>query len=234
MRAAVYEAVKWWFAFDGILTHQIKQQSGQITMHQTRAVANLYNFGRNMPSEDARVQHVVDAVNRFSGEVYPTFDSRAADIEQAITTLHSELTRTSPTNKAFRIISGMTKLTWFVAPENWTPFDRLACAALNICTVDSVQRMRNFYKKLDAIGYAETSARIKGIAKNTPFSAISGERILDKFLMFNGEVEWTAAVVPSSMAFPMAMSDEWKKALETFADGILADKNCHLALEETA
>jgi len=234
MRAAVYEAVKWWFAFDGILTHQIKQQSGQITMHQTRAVANLYNFGRNMPTEDARVQHVVEAVNGFSGKVYPTFDSRAADIEQAITTLHSELTRSSPDNKAFRIISGMTKLTWFVAPENWTPFDRLACAAVSIRTVDSVKRMRNFYRKLDAIGYAEKSAQIKAIAQNTPFPAISGERILDKFLMFNGEDEWTAATVPSALAFPMALPAEWRNALMTFSDSIVADKNCHLALDEPA
>jgi hypothetical protein len=234
MRAAVYETVKWWFAFDGILTYQIEQQSGRITMQQVRAVANTYNFGRNLPPEDARVQHVVNSVNLFSGKVYTSFDSRAAEIEKTITALHSELKGSSPNNKAFRIVSGMTKLTWFVAPENWTPFDRLACAALNIRTVDSIKRMRKFYKKLDAIGYAEKSAQIRAIAQNTPFSAISGERILDKFLMFNGEDEWTAATVPSALAFPMALPAEWRNALKTFSDSILADDSCHLALEETA
>lgn len=230
MRAAVYEGVRWWFAFDGVLTHQIKQQGGQITMPQTRAVAALYNFGRNLPSEDARVQHVVDTVNAFSGKVYLSFDSRAADIETAITTLHAELKRSSQNNQAFRITSGMTKLTWFVAPENWTPFDRLACAALGIKTADSLKRMRKFYKKLDAMDYAGKSARIKDLSHTTLFSATSGERILDKFLMFNGEEKWTSAVVPSALAFPNALPDYLQKALVTFADNILADKNCLIDL----
>ena len=231
LRGSIFEGVRWWFAFDGLQTTAIAKNDSKITADQVRTIASQYNFRRNIPSEIDRVQLVADAVNTFSGQTYSTFDQRAAMIEASIDSLHTKLVETSPKGKAFRIVSGMTKLTWFVTPQNWTPFDRLAASAVGVKKTDVVKRMRAYYQKLDSIGFSDVAARIAEHAKGTPFEQVSGERILDKFLMFKGEKIWTEAALPIANGFPDALPHQWRQELYDFTDKVLNDAACRLELE---
>ena len=230
MRGSVYEGVRWWFAFDSLQSSAIKKNNGNATVEQIGSIASLYNFRRNLPSEPERVLQVANAVNAYSGKTFKTFDDRAAALEHSINDLRTELAKTSPKGKAVRLVSGMTKLTWFVASENWTPFDRLAATALNVKNADAVKRMRAYYRKLDEIGFADKAAAIFEISRGTPFDQVSGERILDKFLMFHGEVEWTQTALPLANAFPDALPLPWRKELLAFADEIASHPACSLDL----
>jgi hypothetical protein len=231
LRASVFEGVRWWFMFDGLQASAIARNNDNITVDQVGVIASQYNFRRNIPSEPERVQYVVDTANAFAGKTFNSFDERATMMEASINDLHAQHMETSAKGKAFRIVSGMTKLTWFVAPQNWTPFDRLAAAAIGVKNADVVKRMRAYYRKLDEIGFADVASRIAEHAKGTPFEQVSGERILDKFLMFNGEDKWTRAALPMANGFPDALPPQWRQELYDFTDKVLNDAACRLELE---
>ncbi|MDV7145645.1 hypothetical protein R3X27_23425 [Tropicimonas sp. TH_r6] len=220
LKAAVTEGVRWWFQFDGPQQLLIERNKGHITREHVRAIASTYNFGRNLVGGDPGVDHVVSAVNTFAGKTFPTYRSRAEAIAETVPRLQESVAGETNSGKAFRLVSGMTKLTWFVAPERWTPFDRLAAKAVGANNQDLLKRMKSFYEKLDGIGFVELSAAIAESAKKTSFAQVTGERILDKYLMFNGEPAWTNATLPMVKAYQDTLPGTLKRELAEFQEAV--------------
>ena len=167
------EAVRWWLAFDGPRSKMVIGNGNKLTRDDVRAIALTYNFRRNLPSNDSGVDVVSEHVNAFSGQEFSSFSERASKLVASIQSLKEQLA--SPARKRnFRIVSGMTKLTWFVVPDNWTPFDRLAAKAVRARKADTLDRMVEFYRLLDESGFAESAKAITACAEGTPFQGISG------------------------------------------------------------
>lgn len=218
--AAVVEAVRWWLAFDGPRSKMVSRNANKLTRDDVRAIALTYNFARNLPSYDSGVDVVCEHVNIFSGRGFRSFSERASELAVSIQSIQEQLA--SPERKKnFRIVSGMTKLTWFVAPDNWTPFDRLAAKAVRARSADTLDRMVEFYRKLDESGFAESSEIITNCGQGTPFQGMSGERILDKYLMGYGEPEWTASMLQENSAFEESLPPTWRSDLIAFKDSVL-------------
>lgn len=213
--AAICESVRWWFNFDGPQLRKIERQREGMMMDDARRIALTYNFARNLPTEYARARQVVDEVNAYRGKVYATLGERADRIEATVL----QLQREGATTK--RLVSGVTKLTWFVSPKDWTPFDRLAATAIGAKNADTLARMRNYYRKLDEIGFLGFARRIDRLSSGTPFAAIGGTRILDKFLMFRGDMAWTDNVRPIAVSLTDAMPPDWRDELIRFAGTVI-------------
>ncbi len=217
---AVVEGVKWWITFDGPTTKTIQNNGGQITKSNVHAIASTYNFRRNLPADEMGLDCVVDCVNRFPRKRFPDFRSRAIEIEKSVLSLKADLA-TPKRKRNFRIVSGLTKLTWFTAPDNWTPFDRLAAKAVGARKPDTLERMKDYYERLDRNGFAQCAAIIADCSKGTPFEGVSGERILDKFLMGYGEADWTNAMLEQNRAFEENLPAAWRRDLLEFKSAVL-------------
>lgn len=220
MAAAVVEAVRWWIMFDGPKTVMIQRNNGRVTKSDVRDIASTYNFRRNLPADDQGVEKVVDCVNRFPKTRFTNFLSRANAIQEAVLCLQAELS-TPQRKRNIRIVSGMTKLTWFVAPDHWTPFDRLAAKAVGANKADTLERMKQYYALLDGIEFTKYAAAITDCVKGTVFEGISGERVLDKFLMGYGEPDWTFTMVRNNEAFEESLPKSWREDLRAFKIAVL-------------
>jgi hypothetical protein len=82
-----------------------------------------------------------------------------------------------------RQVSAMTKLMWFLNPEGWTRFDRLAADAMGIAQVPSDERARRYYAALSNRGFLDTAQVINGMLEDQGAPGLFGERIFDKYLM---------------------------------------------------
>lgn len=92
--------------------------------------------------------------------------------------------------------SAASKLYWFYNPDNWMMYDRFALRGLkkscpNVFKSEK-QKLNNdflsFYSSLDHLEISSTFELIRNDieASHTIFSGLSGERIVDKILMYSG------------------------------------------------
>ena len=173
---AVKEAIRGWVAFDGMQRQWIEQNEAErLSVETIRRIAIEYGFARNIPGGDNRdhaVELVADHLQRFHGEQAQTLNERAECVQTAVERLrcaHKCLGYRAP----HRLVSGMTKLVWFVAPASWTPYDDLAATGLDIRKSDTMKRMRAFYRKLDERGFVQMAADIQTQLNGTPCRILS-------------------------------------------------------------
>jgi hypothetical protein len=222
---ALAEGLRWWLNFDGPQRHLCLTQAGKLTRADVRRIALNYNFARNLPSEDQRIDDVAYEINRFSGKTWSTLDARAIEIEKTILKIKA----IGATN--VHIVSGATKLTWFVSPTNWTPFDRLAAAAVGARNVNLLARMRAYYRTLDERGYLRAASAICRHLDAEDLGAVGGERVLDKLLMMNSPDDKAAQGFRyMARAFPAALSSSMRTSLIRVGEAIVSDPACRFEL----
>ena len=84
------------------------------------------------------------------------------------------------------IVSAVTKLTWFVAPDGWTMFDRLAREALGIREMGAENQAEEFYRQLSERRFCRHVTDVK--KELDGFGGLFGERVIDKYLMLAGQM----------------------------------------------
>ena len=221
MFVALCEGLRWWFAFDGPQTALIARQDGRMTGDDVRRIAIQYNFMRNLPSNPALLTQIGAKMHSLANTEASTLDERAGEVE----TIVEELFKLCGTR--FRLASGTTKLLWFMSPPRWTPYDRLAAKA--VCArFSGVRRMRDYYRRLDQIGFLQASSEIDQLLSGTVFDRVGGNRILDKLLMMGGEPEWTLNVRPIAIAFAEALPVTLQSTLVDTAERMIANPSCQL------
>ena len=86
------------------------------------------------------------------------------------------------------IVSAVTKLTWFLAPDGWTMFDRLARDALGVRKAGAEKQAEEFYRQLSERRFCKHVADVKKVLVDRHFSGLFGERVIDKYLMLAGRM----------------------------------------------
>jgi hypothetical protein len=223
MFLALAEAVRWWLYFDGPQTLLCQGKVGpMLTRTDVRRIALNYNFARNLSEKDKYIDAVAEEINRFSGKRWPTLDARAAETEKAIRKIRSV------GGTKFRVVSGTTKLTWFVNPTDWTPFDRLAASAVGVREIDLLARMRGYYRALDERGFLGTALRIRAYLDPEGLGKVGGERVLDKLLMMAPSDDKSAQGFRlMARAFAESLPSQMKENLIRAGEAIISDPGCH-------
>jgi hypothetical protein len=222
---AICEALRWWLSFDGPQTGLVQNRPVPgLTKKDVRNIAFTYNFSRNLSAHDDDIQYVAHRINAFFGRTWDDLDSRAAEIEAAIADIREH------GGRDLNLVSGTTKLSWFVSPTNWTPFDRLAAQSVKAKHQNTVKRMRQFYAKLDDIAFLPCAKNIEDHLSSTLFSGLGGCRVLDKYLMLNGEEIWASGAKELTTAFVNSLPDTMKIDLLRVGEAILSDPSSQLDL----
>lgn len=223
---ALCEALRWWFYFDGPQIALCNDKEGRLSVDDVRRIAVAYNFGRNLSSEDEDVQALADIVNGLSGQSWPTLSERAKKLKPLIKEIQKKAGR-----RKIRMVSGTTKLSWFVAPENWTPFDRLAARAAGATKIDTMDRMLEFYKKLDGMGYLAASQAITRHLETAGLDEVRGEKVLDKRLMLSVQTDKSAESFRDvARGFGEALPKGLREQVFEVGRAIIADPACRIAL----
>jgi hypothetical protein len=221
--AAFYEGLRWWLTFDGPQTTLIKRNNGRMTGADVKRIAREYGFARNMSGDGKKLEEVAKRINRFSNGEWASLMDRLDAIEDAIVAI-KEIE-----NVRFRLVSGTTKLCWFVAPKNWTPFDSFAAAGVGIGVGgDQLGRMKRYYQTIHDRGFLECARSVENHLSGTFAEDVGGERILDKFLMMLGDESWGNATREFSETYVETFPSDLREAARDLASAIAADACCHL------
>lgn len=199
-RLAVIDAYRWWINADfgflqqtGILARNGERstlETGSLNETVLRRIARAYSVSRNIPSYDADAQAtvIVNALRDadLKADLCKPFACRATALVG--------FTRRTPVvlapNKNGKVVeralaSALSKLTWFLRPEDWTIFDRFVGVAVLRKTGVGTSQMRDYYQKLSST-WGKTSAAICDAAEDHGFNRLLGYRIADKYLFCHG------------------------------------------------
>ncbi len=198
---AVVDAYRWWINHDfGFLqaTKMIAADGkrtgravGEYDLQTMRRIARAYSVSRNIPSHDSEVEgaKVVEHLNgdELKGFSGLKFNERATKLVKFVNENPVALKASSGEEKQKRraLASALSKLTWFLNPEDWTIFDKYVSAAVSRCGGAGVGLMEKFYEDLSK----EWSGTLNGIEeelKHRGFDCWLASRIVDKYLFYHG------------------------------------------------
>lgn len=214
---ALCEALRWWISFDAAQLRIIRDKGNQLTGEDVRRIAIQYNFVRNIRKTDENCARIAEEFNNHhlgQSELY----ARALQIINIIHLLTSF-------NGNIRLVSGATKIAWFVSPEGWTPFDRLTSAAVEVRNTDTQVRMENYYRALEQSNFLEAAKNISQ-AIGERLASLPGTKVLDKLLMLRGDKLWTSRLRPLTIAFADTLPCVLKSQLIDIGNAIVNDPQC--------
>lgn len=195
---AVLDAYKWWIVHDfgflqltGVLDADGKrtERTGKLTGDTLRTIARAYSVNRNVPLGDDQ-----GLANKLAGDLNNIPENHLSlSLAQRAKALCTWVAvnpleyrkRGSGEAQSKMVASAASKLTWFMAPEGWTIFDKFVGAAVLGKPGSGVQQMRSFYKSI-ADTWDEAAAQLAHASAAHGFSPLLGARIADKFLFLNG------------------------------------------------
>lgn len=185
---AIVEHHRWWYADDGVKRHMIVLNGGKIDPRVLRDIARAYSVSRGL-FEDCEGE-IARILNEAMASWPPGFLRRAGTCIRIAKRLNDDkLTRG-------RQISALTKLTWFMRPDGWTLYDDLAATGLGIHKyVDTVDRMKKYYRRLDEWGFPCRIPAMQTTINASETPELRAERILDKLLVFHGSGDEAREVI---------------------------------------
>lgn len=89
-------------------------------------------------------------------------------------------------HKVKPIVSGVTKLTWFLAPRGWTMYDRLTRESVGVGRMATAKQATEFYDQLSRRQFCSRVETMQAVLKDHGFENLFAERVIDKFLMLAG------------------------------------------------
>ena len=143
---AAVDAVRWWLAVDGphlaiIDNHRSKNGAdGQLLDAETvKRISKLYGVRRNMIATGSADDNMARTFGTLRRSGSTTLHAQARELTETYDAIKNELAKSRPINNKNaepytpkKLDSGLSKLSWFVQPEKWTPFDNLASTGLGI------------------------------------------------------------------------------------------------------
>jgi len=209
---AVTEHVRTWLSEDGPYSQAIANSGGIIAGDQVRAIAYIYKVVRGITKGPATAQGIADALNDYNGHWSKNLSERAAQCEE----LAKLLKERGLTKNLF--VSGVTKLSWFVQPKDWTVFDSFVTNAMDVKGNTSISKMRHFYDELVARDFLKTSVEIQRILQNSPLRQLHAPRVLDKLMMFRGGGEdWAQQTIRINANFLDMLPKDWREIIHNLA-----------------
>ncbi|KIQ01095.1 hypothetical protein RU07_16020 [Agrobacterium tumefaciens] len=201
---ALCERLRWWLWFDAPQQRLIEAHSG-LVLNDVHQIAGYYRFARNLHNDS--IEELIKSLSLAAREDFATLEARAEQLSGIIDRLHTQhATR-------FRLMSGTTKLFWFVRPEGWTPCDRLARAGLRTGGQRPIDQMMHFYRRLDGIGFLQVSAALDRSIGDHGLPPLSGTRVFDVLLMMLGDAPALAERRKMAMAFANSLPDALQQSV---------------------
>jgi hypothetical protein len=201
---AVIDAYKAWLNTDfgflqltGILDVNGKRTSkkiGEFNRDGMRLIARAYTVSRNIPSHsnDAEAEALVKNLKTeaFAEIVAMGLAERAAKLVAfAKTNPVRKAAKDGVDGKPIQLASALSKLSWFLQPDDWTIFDKFVGAAVLKKNASGVSQMMAYYKAI-ASDWANAAPRLYDIAGKKGFNPLLGYRIVDKYLFLHGVGMW--------------------------------------------
>tara|TARA_R110000787_G_scaffold49111_5_gene117921 strand:- start:33014 stop:33775 length:762 start_codon:yes stop_codon:yes gene_type:complete len=84
------------------------------------------------------------------------------------------------------LLSGFTKMFWFLKPAGWTMYDRFTQKAL-CAKVRNIDHYDSYYLRLQELDFDGTMEACRKVINGSPYDYLWPERILDKYLMLCGQ-----------------------------------------------
>lgn len=250
---AVIDQYRQSLSLDGIGLRLVEQNGG-LDVRRLRRIAKTYNVVRGINGatqeekkrgSDPHAEWFVCELNKLACDWPATLlgraDRCAVLAEKACGSDQGGKNGQSHTN-GYQA-SAVTKLMWFLKPDDWTMFDDLAATGLGIPkpafeTIEtngkthrisnSITRMKAFYKELDRRNFVEHARSINCTIKTTTdLLGLRGERIIDKFLMLLGSKSiaensnWKEDVIGDNREFLDLVPPNLKDDLHSIATAIV-------------
>ncbi|MCW7543880.1 hypothetical protein N7I30_08705 [Aurantimonas litoralis] len=205
---AAVDAVRWWLTVDGphlVIVDSRRRKNGPagqlLDAKTVERLSKLYGVRRNMVATGPADELMAETFGTLRRSAGATLHAQAQELTTAYGTIKSRLANLRPSGtkdgqpySPMNLDSGLSKLSWFVQPERWTPFDNLASTGVGIRTATTrMTRMERFYTRLDELKFLDVAAAVDALIERyelncrvTEQNRVHGERALDRFLMFNG------------------------------------------------
>ncbi|OVE88121.1 hypothetical protein B7W89_19630 [Agrobacterium tumefaciens] len=222
---AICERLRWWLWFDGPRQRVIKAHGG-LMPDDVREIALYYRFARNL--HDDSICELIESLSLAAQQDFATLEARAEQLAGVIDSHH----RLHATR--FRLMSGTTKLFWFVRPDGWTPCDRLARAALRTGGQRPIDQMMHFYRRLDAIGFPQLAAVLDRSIADHGLPPLSGARVLDVLMMILGDAPALAKRREIAVAFANCLPNSMQSSLISLGEHLTEAADGGLGIEVSA
>lgn len=218
---ALCEALRWWLAFDAAQLRIISNRKNKLCADDVRQIAKQYNFIRNIRNADTNCTYIAKQFNKinFNGDTLNNRVQKILDLIKIISSMNGNI----------RIVSGVTKIAWFASPKGWTPFDRLASAAVGVQDSDAQVRMTHYYQALEQSNFLAAANQIDRVM-DAKLGSLPGTKVLDKLLMMRGDKKWASQLRPMSLAFGDALPCVLKSQLFDVGNAIVNDPACQFRL----
>lgn len=211
----------WWWASHDLAYLRRIARGGGLDADLVRAISKEYGVARGIRRENddpdgeinlRRAQRIADEVNNRYTDLAKSEDmSKRFDVCLAIV---GHLRSRSETEEAITpndFVSGISKLSWFVAPKGWTMFDRLAAQALGIKSGSARDKAKRFYEQLESSQFVELTGRMNAALQRDGIAEehFHAERIVDQYLWLSAiKDEALALLREKTAAFLGAIGDE--------------------------
>ena len=191
-----------WIEGDSQDYHQIhKVDDRKLTARVLRRIAKRYRINRGIRRlKETEGDPVGKKLAEILTEAAPQLKKRPIRNRWVLTRKVAEDSRTAmnrffPNDNVRPIVSGVTKLTWFLAPHGWTMFDRLARQAVGVGKMTAEKQAAAFYDQLSARQFCKHVGTVQDVLNSHGFGNLFAERVIDKYLML-------AALLPSEPSRP--------------------------------
>lgn len=189
---AVIDAYKWWIVSDygflqatGILDPKgnlTDARAGKIDHDAMQRITRAYGVARNIPKgERDRVLGWLDFSN-FRDIAEQPFAERAASLAKFCS---DNTVKVGNEDTGRTLASALSKLSWFMGPNDWTVFDKYVGAAVLRKQGAGCSQMQAFYSSITA-DWPPVSQAICAAAEGVKFNPLLGLRIIDKYLFCHG------------------------------------------------
>lgn len=144
---------------------------------------DIDNTGKTRSQIDRRTE-ISDLINQLAQVWRNEIGDRASNCASWARKLEKRKLSSKP---GLLPASAVSKLIWFLRPNDWTVFDSLASKAI-IPTAggNSVDRMTIFYHELGKRGFVDSAQRMQKVLDRRNFEFLYGTRIIDRFLVLIG------------------------------------------------
>lgn len=198
---AVVDAYRWWINYDfgflietkmiGLDGNRTGRKVGKYDLETMRRIARAYSVSRNIPSHESEVEGEKIVKHLNGGELRDISKSKFTKRAAQLVTFaknNQAMLKLAPGQgepKKRTVASALSKLTWFLNPEDWTIFDKYVSAAVLRRGGTGVPQMAKYYNELSE-KWTDTLRAIELEVENAGFDPWLGSRIVDKYLFYHG------------------------------------------------
>jgi hypothetical protein len=211
---SVVEHHRWWISFDGPIWKRVNDVATPLNGCDVLLIALQYSVFNDIVLKPTPPESIAKGI-RDLAKVWPdTLECRA---ESCIATANT-LAQNGHTRGSQR--SMVTKLIWFLKPNNWTMFDKNARLAFGIRDRTETG-MKRFYRELENWGFSEQAREISETLNGAALSELFGERVLDKLLWLLGaEKDTCRNAIERCEAFLNTLDDSHRRELTAAAKAV--------------